>query len=175
MHPSHLHFPYYCNTIARLLRNMRRPPDPPCVCITPYNIGDGNIVSRPTGVDSGAKVCTRISALDVTYPGMYPGMRGYVPSARGYALHTLGPGYGEMYTHTTLKKNYNFTPYSGTYPFAYPIPCPGGYEGMGYGTSKISAPLLWRVALVGKAVKLVSTPSEVSLYTILSLPILYGV
>ena len=28
------------------------------------------------------------------------------------------------------------TPYPGTYPFAYPIPCPGGYEGMGYGTSK---------------------------------------
>jgi len=24
----------------------------------------------------------------------------------------------------------------GTYPFAYPIPCPGGYEGMGYGTSE---------------------------------------
>jgi len=37
---------------------------------------------------------------------MYPGMR-YVPSARGYALHTLGPGYGEMYTHKTLKKHYN--------------------------------------------------------------------
>jgi len=29
-----------------------------------------------------------------------------------------------------------FTPYPGTHPFAYPIPCPGGYEGMVYGTSK---------------------------------------
>jgi len=42
--PSHLHSPYYCNTIARLLRNIRRLFDPPLVCHTPYNIGDGNIV-----------------------------------------------------------------------------------------------------------------------------------
>ena len=57
--------------------------------------------------------------LDVQYPypGMYPGMRYEgmypVPSANGYALHTvlpipftLGPGYGEIYTHKTLKQNY---------------------------------------------------------------------
>jgi len=30
--PSHLHCPHYCNTIARLLRKIRRPPDPPFVC-----------------------------------------------------------------------------------------------------------------------------------------------
>ena len=42
--PLHLHCSHYCNTIARLMRNIRFPPDPPCVCHTPYNIGDGNIV-----------------------------------------------------------------------------------------------------------------------------------
>jgi len=41
---SHLYCPHYCNTIARLLRNIRRLSDPPCVCHTPYNIGNGNIV-----------------------------------------------------------------------------------------------------------------------------------
>jgi len=44
---SHLHCPHYCNTIARLLRNIRRPLGLPCVCYTPYNIGNGNIVLRP--------------------------------------------------------------------------------------------------------------------------------
>ena len=34
----------YCNTIARLLRNIRPPTDPPFVCHTLYSIGDGNIV-----------------------------------------------------------------------------------------------------------------------------------
>jgi len=42
--PSHLHCPHYCKTIARLLRKIRRPPDPPLVCYTLYNIGYGNIV-----------------------------------------------------------------------------------------------------------------------------------
>jgi len=36
------------NTIARLLGNIRPPLDLPCVCHTPYNIGNDNIVSRPT-------------------------------------------------------------------------------------------------------------------------------
>jgi len=44
------------------------------------------------------RVCTRYPG----YEGVYP-----VPSAKGYALHTLGPWYGEMYTHNkTLKQNY---------------------------------------------------------------------
>jgi len=42
--PSHLHCPHYCNAIARLLCNIRRPPDPPFVCHTPYNIDNGNNV-----------------------------------------------------------------------------------------------------------------------------------
>jgi len=46
--PLHLHCSHYCNTIARRMRNIRPPPDPPCVCNTPYNIGSGNIVYRPT-------------------------------------------------------------------------------------------------------------------------------
>ena len=41
---SYLHCPHYCNTVARLLRNIRHPPDPPFVCHTPYNIDNGNIV-----------------------------------------------------------------------------------------------------------------------------------
>jgi len=41
---SHLHCPHYCNAIARLLRNIRRPPDPPFVCHAHYHIGNGNIV-----------------------------------------------------------------------------------------------------------------------------------
>jgi len=42
--PSYLHCPHYCNTIARLLRNIRRPSDPPFVCHTKHNIGNNNIV-----------------------------------------------------------------------------------------------------------------------------------
>ena len=45
--PIHLHCSHDCNTIARLMRNIWPPPDPPCVCNTPYNIGSGNIVYRP--------------------------------------------------------------------------------------------------------------------------------
>jgi len=33
-----------CNTIARPMRNIRPPIDPPFLCHTPYNIGDGNLV-----------------------------------------------------------------------------------------------------------------------------------
>ena len=40
--PSHLHCPHYFNTIARLLRSIRRPPGPPFVCHAPYNICNGN-------------------------------------------------------------------------------------------------------------------------------------
>ena len=41
---AHLHCPHCCNTIARLLGNIRPPLDLPCVCDTPYNIGNNNIV-----------------------------------------------------------------------------------------------------------------------------------
>ena len=44
--PLHLHCSHYCNTAARLMRNIRPPPDPPCVCHIPYNIGSGNIVTK---------------------------------------------------------------------------------------------------------------------------------
>ena len=46
--PLHLHCSHYCNTSARRMRNIRPPPDPPCVCNTPYDIGSGNIVYRPS-------------------------------------------------------------------------------------------------------------------------------
>ena len=49
---AHLCYPHYCNAIARLLRNIRRTTDPPPLCYTPYNIGDGNIVSRPRARDN---------------------------------------------------------------------------------------------------------------------------
>ena len=42
--PPHLLRLPFCNTIARLLRNIRPPTDPPSVCHTLYTIGDGNIV-----------------------------------------------------------------------------------------------------------------------------------
>jgi len=42
--PPHLQSLPYCNTIARPFRNIRPPTDPPFVCHTPYNIGDGNIM-----------------------------------------------------------------------------------------------------------------------------------
>jgi len=45
--PPHLQSLPYCMTIARLLCNVRPPSAPPCVCHTPYNIADGNIVERP--------------------------------------------------------------------------------------------------------------------------------
>jgi len=40
--PLHLLCSHYCSTIARLLRNIRPPPDPPCICHTSYRIGSGN-------------------------------------------------------------------------------------------------------------------------------------
>jgi len=40
----HLQRLSYCNPIVRSLRNIRPVTDPSCVCHTPYNIGDGNIV-----------------------------------------------------------------------------------------------------------------------------------
>ena len=44
MPPPHLQSLPDCNTIARALRNIRPPTDPPCVYHTPYNIVDSNIV-----------------------------------------------------------------------------------------------------------------------------------
>ena len=44
IYPAHSHYPHYCNTIARLLRHVYPPPDPPFICHTPYNICDDNIV-----------------------------------------------------------------------------------------------------------------------------------
>jgi len=46
--PARLHCPHCCNTIARLLGNIRPPTRPLCVFHTPYTIGNGNIVYRPT-------------------------------------------------------------------------------------------------------------------------------
>jgi len=42
--PHHLHCPHYCNAIARLLRNIRRPPPTDPMCHAQYHIGNGNIV-----------------------------------------------------------------------------------------------------------------------------------
>jgi len=42
--PLHLHCSHPCSTIARRMHNIRPPPDPPCICHTPYNIGSGNIL-----------------------------------------------------------------------------------------------------------------------------------
>ena len=42
--PVHLLCSHYCKIIARLMRSIRPPPDPPCTCHTPYSIGSGNIV-----------------------------------------------------------------------------------------------------------------------------------
>jgi len=51
--PARLHCPHCCNTVARLLGNIRPPLDLPLVCHTPYNISNHNIVYRPT-VDPAA-------------------------------------------------------------------------------------------------------------------------
>ena len=42
--PAHLHYPHYCNTITRRLRNIRIPPGPSVIRHTPYTIGSDNIV-----------------------------------------------------------------------------------------------------------------------------------
>jgi len=42
--PAHLHCPHCCNTIARLVGNIRPLLDLPFVSDTPYNIGNYNIV-----------------------------------------------------------------------------------------------------------------------------------
>jgi len=44
MGPARLVCAHYCNIIARILRNIRPPLDPPFVGHTPYNVGNGNIV-----------------------------------------------------------------------------------------------------------------------------------
>ena len=46
--PARLHCPQCYSTIARLWGNIRPPLDLPFVCHTPYNIGNNNIVLRPT-------------------------------------------------------------------------------------------------------------------------------
>jgi len=51
--PPYLQRLPFCNTIARLLRNIRPPTAPPSVCHTPYTIGDGNIVQRPSHTTRG--------------------------------------------------------------------------------------------------------------------------
>jgi len=42
--PLHLYCSHDCNAFARLMCNIRPPPDPPCVCNSLYNIGNNNIV-----------------------------------------------------------------------------------------------------------------------------------
>jgi len=42
--PAHLQCPHCCNTIERLLGNIRHLFDLPFVCHTPINIGNNNIV-----------------------------------------------------------------------------------------------------------------------------------
>jgi len=41
---ARLHCPHCCNTIARILGNLRPPFDLPLVCHTPYQIGNNNMV-----------------------------------------------------------------------------------------------------------------------------------
>ena len=62
--PHHLQSLPYCNTIARLLRNIRPPTDLAFVCRTPYNIGDGNIVERPTGTGRSRSATEETGRLD---------------------------------------------------------------------------------------------------------------
>jgi len=72
--PSHLHCPHDCTTIARLWRNIRRPPDPPFFCVpnTSYNIGkiaiscNGQVVPFFTG--ARARGCSGQAWIRVLTP-----------------------------------------------------------------------------------------------------------
>jgi len=62
--PAHLRYPHSCNRIARLLHPYISPPDPPCICLTPYNIGKDNIVYR---LSRGIEAATEVSVGVVNY------------------------------------------------------------------------------------------------------------
>jgi len=61
--PPHQHCPHYCTSTASLLRNIRRHPDPPLIPHAPYNIGNGNIVQRPTSPPSACHCQRRYSVI----------------------------------------------------------------------------------------------------------------
>jgi len=63
----------------------------PSYSLTQYSTHSGSLLGYLGSSIPGTPVCTQVW--------------GYVPSARGYALHTLGPRYGGMYTHNTRKQN----------------------------------------------------------------------
>ena len=42
--PARPHYPHYCNTSVGAIYDP--PPDPPCICYTPYNISKDNMVYR---------------------------------------------------------------------------------------------------------------------------------
>jgi len=76
--PPNLQSLPYCNTVARPLRNMRPPTDPPLLGHTPYDIGDGNIVLRPTRIalqkkiepDLGQRCPVRVSDSTIEFPNI---------------------------------------------------------------------------------------------------------
>ena len=61
--PSQLHCPHNCNAIARLLRNIRRLPEPPFACHARYHIGNDNIVHRPILAPVESFACSACVAL----------------------------------------------------------------------------------------------------------------
>ena len=101
-----------------------------------YTIRKINGHCSRSGRGSVREVCSR---LGCSIPGYVPGYEGMHPPPRGM----LSVPWAQGMVKCTLIKHQNktinsliwrvcFTPYPGRYPFAYPIPCPGGYEGMGY-------------------------------------------
>jgi len=65
--PPRLYCPHCCNTIARLLRNIRPPRPPLLVCHTPYHISNKKIVYRPTHRPTERGPCVRGMVSD--FPG----------------------------------------------------------------------------------------------------------
>ena len=86
--PLHLHCSHYCNTVARLMRNIRPPPDPPCVlAFTRYGL-------------TSSRSCTNQSSFHSSGPPALPTLVQYYCTAIGqhttshltplvYAIHHI--------------------------------------------------------------------------------------
>jgi len=74
---ARLHCPPCCNTIARLLGNLRSHPNPPCVCHSPYNISNNNVKERDClwrlVVDLSSRAREQILALTLLHIHTLPG------------------------------------------------------------------------------------------------------
>jgi len=101
--PAHLHYPHYCNTIARLLRNTWPPPDSPFTFHILYNISNDNIVQRLNSRVSG-KVQSYMLNKVFTY-SWDAATRIRIPYPAWLTLYTTCKNINRSHTLTPIENN----------------------------------------------------------------------